>query len=428
MQQMGLGSMMSEGDDRVKKLQEVAWSLQSLSNKPGGRCPEKFKRECYKLSSRAISLCTDVAYTEESDFVERAAEFTRLILAKKEEVLAVEEEEKQKVTGKCFRAAGGNNYSVGDIADKAAAARAEAESDRGTSLSSSAGGERSLTKEEVVAKCQEDPEVLFLCGIGFGDGDVDALISGLRSSGKELTELDVSCNSIADIGVQKLVSALAGGLCPKLKDLGIGGNIFGDLGKQMLMGGLATLRRDLTVHLATVREEKSLEERGGNSQADKAVSTAAASEESPAETSTVPSCGEDLAEAAVPTAAASEEKSSVDKSTSLSPPASASHEPSSTPAPTGTVAAANKADAQVEVMTSGAVRAIVPLPAGLSAADVELDVSSSRLRVHTQKLDAFLVDVPLPVATDADSAQAVFSSKRRTLTITLSPAAAASSS
>jgi len=105
---------MEDGDPRIKQLQDLAWSLQSLTNKPGGRLPEAYKRECYQMASRAISLCSSAAYVEESDFVVRAAAFTKEIEAKKLEAKAVEEAEKQERSGKCLRPApgGGGTYVV----------------------------------------------------------------------------------------------------------------------------------------------------------------------------------------------------------------------------------------------------------------------------------------------------------------------------
>merc|ERR1719343_1767933 len=99
--------MIDPEDPRVKELQQLAWGLQTLSNKPGNRLPEPYRRECYKLASRAISLCSDIAYTEEQDFVERSEIFLKQINAKKIEAQEVEEAEKAKLVGKCYRADSG---------------------------------------------------------------------------------------------------------------------------------------------------------------------------------------------------------------------------------------------------------------------------------------------------------------------------------
>ncbi|CAE8608340.1 unnamed protein product, partial [Polarella glacialis] len=41
----------------------------------------------------------------------------------------------------------------------------------------------------------------------------------------------------------------AKGICPKLEELFLGGNPFGELGAKILMGGLGALRKDLKVHI-----------------------------------------------------------------------------------------------------------------------------------------------------------------------------------
>eukprot|EP00439_Symbiodinium_sp_Y106_P035120 s2647_g4.t1 len=51
-----------ENDPRVKKLQEIAWGLQSVTNRPGNRLPEDAKRAAYRVTSRAIALCTNAEY------------------------------------------------------------------------------------------------------------------------------------------------------------------------------------------------------------------------------------------------------------------------------------------------------------------------------------------------------------------------------
>merc|ERR1719215_2528016 len=111
---------MDANDPRVAELQKLAWGLQSLTNKPGSRLPEACKRSGYQLASKAIALCTDVGYTEEGDFVARAAQFKEAIDAKKVELENAEEAEKQRLTGKCFRAvgAGSGAYAIGERAER----------------------------------------------------------------------------------------------------------------------------------------------------------------------------------------------------------------------------------------------------------------------------------------------------------------------
>ena len=45
--------------------------------------------------------------------------------------------------------------------------------------------------------------------LGIGDTDIDALCAGLKRAGGNLTTLDISCNQIADAGLEKLVTAFA---------------------------------------------------------------------------------------------------------------------------------------------------------------------------------------------------------------------------
>merc|ERR1712061_713919 len=105
---------MEESDPRVRQLQDLAWSLQTMTNKPGCKLPEDYKRNVYRVTSRAIALCTNAPYTEEEDFLKRAAAFKKEIEEKKIEVQRVEEGEIKKLEGKCFRVAagGGGGYTV----------------------------------------------------------------------------------------------------------------------------------------------------------------------------------------------------------------------------------------------------------------------------------------------------------------------------
>jgi len=242
-QQAGIPGMMSQEDPRVSELQKQAWGLQSMCSKPGGKVPEAQKKSCYKLTSKALALCSDVCYTEEADFVERAERFKSQLEEKKRETEAVEEEEKAKFIGKCLR----NKDGVYTVCDVGASKKSAAAAGYGGSLTSTDGA-RTLTASEIANRCAEDPECLSLCDMGLSDGDVETLCQGLKRAGAELTSLDVSHNLLADVGVQKLVAAFASGTCPKLEELHIGYNSFGDLGSQMLKGGLKTLRKKLVVH------------------------------------------------------------------------------------------------------------------------------------------------------------------------------------
>lgn len=251
--------MMDENDPRVKKLQELAWSLQSCSNKPGGKLPEDYKRECYRATSRAIGLCQSAVYTEESDFLQRAAKLTKELEAKKAECQGVEESVKQKLAGQCLRSAGTGGYTVGKREDSyflpppkkvdPMAEFAEGTRPQSTPAQEAArlGAGAQLSAADVAARCRDEPEALSLCGLGLRDCDIDALCFGLREAGAGLTALNLSHNAIGDTGVQRLATELARGSCPQLAEMWLGGNAFGALGMEVLGAGLGALRRGLTV-------------------------------------------------------------------------------------------------------------------------------------------------------------------------------------
>lgn len=403
---------MSPDDPRVKDLQQLAWGLQSLTNKPGARLPDKFKSDCYKLASRAIAVCSDVEYTEEQDFVERSSKFFGLIEAKKKEVAEVEETEKKKITGKCYRSATTGHYAVGDVtfdqrSEKSAASKAAAAIDSGRSLSSTAGGARSLTSSEVVARLTEDPEALSLCDMSLGDSDVETLCQGLKKAGAELTSLDVSHNLLADVGVQRLVSALATGACPKLKELHVGFNSFGELGAKMLTGGLCAMRKTLVVHL------------DGDGAAPAACAADLERAAAPAEKA------EELAPASEPV---------VSKATSADATASETTAVDTQPTAAGYAAPAAPVVPddcmRVEIVKASSgdgleLRAVLSLPDDVSSSS-DLDVDMCSWRIVVRRVSGGLVaDAALPCAVTPDSAQVVFSRKRRTMTFTLHPADAA---
>lgn len=358
--------MMEEDDPRVKELQDLAWSLQTLSNKPGSRLPEAAKRKAYSVTSKALSLCSDAPYLEQEDFLSRAAALTKLLQAEKEAVKEAEEAEIARLQGKCFKADGGGSYSVASRAGGASSGPSEAPSWRTTAVEAGTPARPQLTAAEVAARCTEDPEALWLSGLGLRDSDLTALCDGLRRGGASLTCLDVSYNELADAGLQRLVGALASGLCPKLRELWVTGNPFGELGEKILQNGLKALRKDLVIH--TQKDEDKV----------------------PAK----PSAAPEAAEGARLPAAAQE----------LEAPASPSARPSS--------------EAVVEVDGAKAFKVEVPLPEGVESADaVELNISATRL-VATA-LGAVLLDVTLPSPVDPSAATASFSKKKRLLTVTL---------
>jgi hypothetical protein len=483
---------MDPDDPRVKDLQQLAWSLQSLTNKPGARLPEDFKRECYKLSSKVNSLCTDAAYTEEEDFVERSKAFWKLLEDKKKECADVEEAEKKKITGKCYRQNASGGYEVADVTDRSCSSRATADIDAVHSLKSTVGGARSLTVKEVVARCRDDPEVLSLCDMGLGDSDAEILCQALKQGGADITSLDISHNFLADVGVQRLVSALASGTCPKLKELHIGFNSFGELGTQILTGGLAALRRNLVVCLDdNVKQGGSVESSGeastdtlehaeprcqraqdwqakvlraipvqddsgrevcsrplhgaGKELADVLERRLDASESSPSKrtSSVAPLSHESASELAsgdsLEPCTDNAAIAATASTASVAVPASIDADRCPTAADTGKVDGQPTVAAQlsethtrrgalaVDLLKAGSssgceVRATLSLPEDVMAAG-DLDVDVSSWRVVIRRVSGSLVaDAALPCAVVADTAQAVFSRKRRTMTITLHPA------
>jgi hypothetical protein len=420
---------MDPDDPRVKDLQQLAWSLQSLTNKPGARLPEDFKRECYKLSSKVNSLCSDAAYTEEEDFVERSKDFWKLLEEKKKECADVEEAEKKKVTGKCYRQNASGGYEVADVTDRSCSSRATADIDAVHSLKSTAGGARSLTVKEVVARCRDDPEVLSLCDMGLGDSDAEILCQALKQGGADITSLDISHNFLADVGVQRLVSALASGTCPKLKELHIGFNSFGELGTQILTGGLAALRRNLVVCLDDNVKQ------GGSVESSGEASTDTLEHAEPRCQRAEELASGDNLEPCTDNAAIASTASTV----SVAVPASIDADRCPTAADTGkldgqpTVAAqlsethTGRGALAVDLLKAGSssgceVRATLSLPEDVMAAgDLDVDVSSWRIVIRRVS-GSLVADAALPCAVVADTAQAVFSRKRRTMTITLHPA------
>jgi len=287
--------------------------------------------------------------------------------------------------------------------------REAASADSGYSLKSTAGGARSLTVGEVVAKCGDDPEMLSLCDMGLGDSDVEPLCQGLKQAGTQLTSLDVSHNLLADVGVQKLVSSLVAGACPKLQELHIGFNSFGELGAQMLKGGLATLRRNLVVHMDADAEcAAALEQVAQESASPVPMST-----EGP------PSAG--LVSSSSPRPDDVLDVPSVVKECSHSPDAD---HPVGVPSPAAVAPDGKNMRVDLVKACSGEgleVRTVLAIPDGInSAGELDLDVSTWRIVVRLVS-GTLVADVALPCAVVADTAHPVFSRKRRTLTVTLNP-------
>jgi len=352
--------MMGESDPEVKSLQELAWSLQTLSCKPGCKLPEEAKRDAYRLTTKAISLCTNAEYVERSDFEERAAVYRKQIEARKIELQELEKDLEEQRTTKCYRATSDGGYTVGLRASDVAAPTGELERRPMTSSGGGSGGEK-LTAKEVSAMCAGDPEALWLGSAGIQDPDVEALLEGLKKSGSQLTAIDLSQNQIADTGIQKLISGFAGGLCPKLQELWLTDNVFSEHGVQMLNGGLKVLRKELTVHLAE-----------GNGAVDATRERFKKAADEPR---------------LEPTAPASEELQKASK------------------------------DIDFEIL-DGKLRARISMPDTVnSAADFDLDISEERLVVRA--VDAVVGDASMPCRVDPETTQAKFSRKTHILTVTI---------
>jgi len=106
---------------------------------------------------------------------------------------------------------------------------------------------KSLTRgtrwEESTAKGLTAMRLSFM---SINDEDIADLVEKLKGN-KDITELDLSHNSIKDAGVQALVGALANKAAPNLKELRLYKNEFGDLGQTMLTQGLPVFRKKLKV-------------------------------------------------------------------------------------------------------------------------------------------------------------------------------------
>jgi len=275
----------------------------------------------------------------------------------------------------------------------------------------------------VAARCRDDPESLWLGSAGLGDSDVGALCEGLRRGGSQLTSLDLSRNSIADVGVQRLTTAFASGLCPKLEQLWLDGNSFGVLGTEMLKSGLGALRRNLTVHVdpssagvadsgsngTTSRHHECRGDGRGRSEPDDTSSDRHTKHVGGPELTTDGPVSPAGREPELRTEAPASICGGVDDACGA---ASAHQRP---------------ADACIEVVGGGSggsttVRATVRLPDGVvSAKDLKLDISAWRFIVVQVSTGSPVVDASLPCAVDPASAVAAFSRRKRAVTVTMQP-------
>eukprot|EP00927_Polykrikos_kofoidii_P017367 TRINITY_DN17901_c0_g1_i1.p1 TRINITY_DN17901_c0_g1~~TRINITY_DN17901_c0_g1_i1.p1 ORF type:complete len:437 (+),score=86.43 TRINITY_DN17901_c0_g1_i1:91-1401(+) len=432
--------MMEEGDPRVKELQQMAWGLQSFCAKPGGRLPEDYKNKCHKFTSKALALCSNAAYMEQSDFVGRAEEFKKQIERTRKEAEEVEEDHKKAWKAKCFVAKGEGGYTVSKRADSyfvdgtggmpqpektnvqraieeaTATLEAERPAHETPSVVPLPGDEPwptcagQLSAKEVAARCAEDPEALWLSGLGVTDSDIEAVNIGILRGGSSLTALDLSHNAIGDAGIQRLATAFAKGACPKLKDLWLGGNEFGEMGSQILTSGLSALRRDLTIHVG-----ENVVPRPTDSAAQAVPQQQSEVGETLDEsTDSGQRRGEDLADARGKSLGAGESAKSGNGVAQLQidePKKEGSVRVEVLPAVVGEDAP----------KTPSVVRATVPLPENASSPqDLDLNVSRMRIQVRSSCEEGrVLADIALPCAVDPDSSQAVFSRKKRTVTVTL---------
>jgi len=327
--------------------------------------------------------------------------------------------------------------------------------------------DQALTAQEVAARCRDDPEALFLCDVGIGDTDIDALCKGLKNAGQNLSTLDISNNQIADAGLQALVTAFAGGMCPKLTELYIGCNQFGEQGLTMLNSGLRVLRKGLTIHAEDMASQCPAQELGGPSTTKLQVDTteqearlgdvsspASRKKKSP----TAGDTGASLDDANAPQANIQPQKTTVEEAglctntdfiesatfTSSKPgfvfkmgPRGLGYyrDPMASPgvsepakkvppgyaAPAVPVASAPQGGSStiVEGAEGQEVHVVVPLSGSgvKSAADLELDVSISEVRVSGP--GGLSVTVLLPARVDPSTAQPSFSKKRQQLVVKL---------
>lgn len=383
---------MHDDDPRVKELRDLAYKLNSICNKPGNKMPQDVQKAARKLSSKVQGYCADIEYIAEPDFLERKAVFDKLLNAEIEKVQKAEEAAVEDSKGKCYRGLGGGSYEVAYLTQGGGPA-----CDNTPLQTSCSKRAQALTAEEVANRCQDDPQALFLCDIGIGDTDIDALCAGLKRAGGNLTTLDISCNQIADAGLQKLVTAFAGGICPNLTELFIGCNAFGEQGLTMLNGGLRVLRKGLTIDVGASGGQRPAQELGEPAPPNPQIDTS----EQEARCSDVEG------------PASSKKKSPTGRDTGASLDCAVE----------ATVQEAGSAFSGSAAIVEGTegqeVHVVIPL-AGSSvtaAADLELDVSALEVRISGP--EGLSVSVTLPVQVAPSSAQPSFSKKRQQLVVKL---------
>eukprot|EP00933_Yihiella_yeosuensis_P034060 TRINITY_DN2760_c0_g1_i2.p1 TRINITY_DN2760_c0_g1~~TRINITY_DN2760_c0_g1_i2.p1 ORF type:complete len:384 (-),score=100.37 TRINITY_DN2760_c0_g1_i2:227-1378(-) len=378
--------MMQDGDPRVKKLMEAAWSLQTLTNKPGNRFPDAAKRAAYKVSSKVISVCQNCEYTEESDFLGRSVGYYKEIEDKRAELNAMEEGIKNDLATKCFRKTE-SGYAVGKRSQCESVPLIQDADDFGPLSSTFGSSEKPvLTAKEMAARCEEDPEVLWLGNVGMTDSDVATLCDCLKKKGGDMTSIDLSHNQLADAGIQKLVSGLASGLCPKLEELWLNGNAFGELGENMLKSGLGALRKNLKVHT------KAEDDSGGE-----------------ARPSGVP-------REFAPPSPDMTKKAEVSRDEGRLPPKSQENE-----TPVSKVEAPAQVQKAVAIdfqILDDKIKAKLEMPESVTSyEDFDLDLSADRLIVRLSAGEE-IANSKLPCNVDPDTAKASFSKTKRTLTVT----------
>merc|ERR1712096_515012 len=88
-----------------------------------------------------------------------------------------------------------------------------------------------------------------VCFCSMTDEDVPVLLEATCKS-EAVTEMDLSHNSISDVGIQTIVTCLASPEnFPKLKRLSLYANKFSSLGETMVTQGLTIFRPNLKVNI-----------------------------------------------------------------------------------------------------------------------------------------------------------------------------------
>lgn len=368
--------------------------------------PLDVQKAARKLSSKVQAYTSDVEYIAEEDFVERKKSFEKLLHAELEKVQKAEADAVEDSKGKCYRGLGGGSYEVAYLSKGN-----DPQCDQAPMQTSTSARTQALTAEEVASRCQEDPEALFLCDVGIGDTDIDALTAGLKRAGQNLTMLDISSNNIADAGVQKLVTGFAGGICPKLTELFIGCNSFGEQGRTMLSGGLSILRKGLTINADDSGTKPSKQE--GRCKEPNEPATTKQEPQAPQELQEVTTIEQEAKSCDIESPASRKKKSPT--GADLGAPSISDLAPEGGVDETGN---AFSGSATV-IEESQEVHVVIPLAGSSVTAATDLDLDISAWEVRIAGPGGLSVSVTLPAAVEPGSAQASFSKKRQQMVVKL---------